>query len=54
MRWSDFFRTITSEAISRETCLSQYRNVTFMPRGTGSIKQESRHLPIVGEMVFFM
>ena len=36
------------EAMSRETCLSQYRNVTFVPRGTGSTKQESGHLPHSG------
>ena len=36
------------EALSRETCLSQYRNVTFVSRGTGSTKQESGHLPHSG------
>mgnify|MGYP002620986401 CR=1 FL=1 len=38
-----FFERIIPEAISREICLSQYRNVAFMPRGTGSTKQRSGH-----------
>ena len=42
------------EAMSRETCLSQYRNVTFVSRGTAVQNRKADFCPTAGEMVFFV